>query len=64
MRIKEDAEGRAFDWLYLALAYAERGDPQAAQTWLEKADQWINKQPNDHAALRQLRHMVVQKIGE
>jgi WD40 repeat protein/serine/threonine protein kinase/predicted Zn-dependent protease len=35
-------EGRVFDWLFLAMVHAQRGEPALARKWLDKAVQWLD----------------------
>jgi WD40 repeat protein/Flp pilus assembly protein TadD len=45
------ADGRVFDWLFLAMIYSQRGEPGQARRWLDKAVQWLDEstptQPKD-----------------
>jgi tetratricopeptide (TPR) repeat protein len=50
----------AFDWLYLAWAYFEKGEAQTAREWFEKADRWIREQPQQDVELDELRDQVAQ----
>jgi serine/threonine protein kinase/tetratricopeptide (TPR) repeat protein len=53
MRLREG--GDSFDWFFLAMAHWRLGDRDKAQTWFDRAVQWMDKHKPHDAQLRRFR---------
>jgi serine/threonine-protein kinase len=53
--VQANSGGDGFDWLYLAMAYWQLGDPEQARRWYNRAVQGMEKSPLVKEELRRLR---------
>jgi serine/threonine-protein kinase len=55
--------GDAYDWFVLALAFARKGEPEAARTWFDKAVAWAREKDRQDPFLPELWTEAAEALG-
>jgi tetratricopeptide (TPR) repeat protein len=55
--------GDSFDWLFLAMACCQLGEKEKAQSWFDRAVQWMDKHQPADEELRRLRTEAADLLG-